>query len=231
MRRFVVITLALSAFALAGCGSDDKSADPTTARSTEDEAAPAGGSDDAATNNTATADTGASPNDTVAGSVPPADPTGSGDPTVVTDGPDVIDDTMFDTFPDATDLPPVPTGADMTPELCVTLTGIHEWFEAFDSMDEDEQTWQEVQVFDIERTPVVLQDLEDLAALVPELDETVATATVFIERLSVVIQTASSFEEGTEMLFADEELFNQMMDQGLALEAIDDYAMSECIAP
>ena len=58
-----------------------------------------------------------------------------------------------------------------------------------------------------------------------------ATSLEFIDFLSDVIVRADSYEEGSELLFADEETTNDMLDSGLALEAIDDYAMSECIDP
>jgi hypothetical protein len=165
-------------------------------------------------------------------STAPGDSTTPGDTTGITDGTDVVDDTIvFDTTPDSMALPPVPTGSDVSPELCATLVSIHEWFEEFNSMEEEENTWQELQQFDTEDTPGALRDFESLATQVPELEETVATATEFIVYLSGVIQAANSYEEGSELLFADQEKVTEMMDSGLALEAIDDYAMTECVAP
>lgn len=261
MRRLVpaIVTLLLTT-AFAACGSDEPSGADTTVRASGD-AAPAGESDDSsAPGSSVVVDPPSTADDTDATSISapqvttesigtteltePSDPTGTIDSTNVDSSePDTstgdtstddtsTDVTVIDITPEGTDLPPVPTGADVTPELCATLTPIHEWFVEFDSLQEDTSTWEDVQSFDAARTGAVLEHYEELGALVPELDETATTAMTFIRRISEIIKTADSFDEASEMLFGDpedEEAFAEAMEQGLAVEAIDDYAVTECV--
>jgi hypothetical protein len=75
----------------------------------------------------------------------------------------------------------------------------------------------------------VLDAYAELAGQVPELEEASGLAAAFTERLSEIIQSVDSYEEGSAALEEDDEEFDVLMEQGLALEAINDYAEEECI--
>jgi hypothetical protein len=225
MLRAATASLTLSLLALgAACGSDDKKSSSTTD-------APAGAADESP-EEPETVDTTPPTETTTLDSAAPTDNIATTESvettTDITDGPDVIDDSVLDTFVDETDLPPVPTGSDVTTQLCETLVTIHDWFTAFDSMDEDNTSWEELQEFDREETPFVLDAYAELAGQVPELDEASGRAAAFTERLSEIIQSVDSYEEGSAVL-EDEDDFDELMEQGLALEAINDYAEQECV--
>ena len=238
------LVLAFGALALfASCGSDDDSSGSSSAAVTassvpdeapveEDEPASAASAETTAPETTGAEVTAVESTiaDTTSIETTPVETSGSTDVTDTTeviDGPDVIDDTGVD-VPDATVLPPVPTGSDVTPELCTTLLDLHEWYEEFSAMDEDNTTWTALQAFDAARTSAVLESYAELAELLPELTDSVEDATIFLERLSEVIQTADSYDEGEEMFLGDEDAAEVLTEQSLVVDEIDAYAIEEC---
>ena len=78
----------------------------------------------------------------------------------------------------------------------------------------------------------MLEHFEDLADQLPELEETVATSLSSSTYLSEVIETAELVRRGQRAALRrprTRRRSTRCWTPGLALEAIDDYAVTECV--